>query len=169
MKMKTFFLVSIASLAGTMLLNSCQGAIDDDITDLFETYTATPSATVIPSSGGFYGSGNGRNQSEEIIRKLIGKWICKKYVFVDEVSESYNDNERYVQFDADFTAVVHPYNLFEAEKGECTWQLDGYSKIIFNNDEENTYSIMQLTSSTLILGWLEDGKVIEITTFKKAN
>lgn len=69
------------------------------------------------------------------------------------------------------TAEVHPYDLFEAEcRFLFTWYLDGMSKVFFKDRYgDDIYSIMQLTSSTLMLGWLEDGKVVEITTFRKAD
>ena len=109
-------------------------------------------------------------EQREVAKKLLGKWILVKYEFVGESSETYDeDDDHYVVFYDDFTAYVQPSNLFEAEKGVCSWTLDGKTKIIFNDDEDDTYSIIQLTSTTLVLGWLNDGKVVEKTTFTKAK
>ena len=109
-------------------------------------------------------------KQKEIVAKLVGKWILVRYEFVGEVSETYDENDdHYVEFYDDFTAYVQPRDLFEAEKNHCYWTLNGTSKIVFNDDEDDTYSIIQLTSSSLILGWLNDGKVVEKTTFTKAK
>lgn len=152
--------------AFALVFSSCQGPLDDDISLLFDTFGEKVSVSATSTSS----QNDSGQKAEDIYRKLIGKWILTKYTFIGESSDTYDEEDNYyVEFFPDFTAKIHPYYLFEAEKGNSSWTLVGTSIIMFDNDEDDSYSIMQLTSSSLVLGWLEDGKVVEITTFKKAK
>ena len=106
----------------------------------------------------------------EVVGKLIGKWQEKTYQFGRDEIETFNDESRYLKLNRDFTFEVNPYRLFEAEKRSGTWTLTDNGKVLmFNNDEEDQYRILQLTSTTLKLGWLEEGDVIEWVTFEKVE
>lgn len=167
--LKHYYLLGLLTLVFSLVFSSCQGPLDDDISSLFDTFPANAyvSGTTTPSSG--ESSSSGQNL-DNIYGKLIGKWILTKYTFIGEGSDTYDeDDDYYIEFYSDFTAYINPWDLFEANKSHCSWKLIGTSKIVFNNDEDDTYSIMQLSSSSLVLGWLDGGKVVEITTFKKAN
>ena len=179
--MKRYFLKLVATaFIGTIALSSCQGPLGDDVTDWFDIFAEEPSASGLPSdssgdpnaSGTPSSSGNDNNKvtPDIIIRNLIGTWHCTKQIWYDGDEESVPENN-YMILNADYTCEIYPYNLFEAEKrGEIEWCLDGTSKIIFGDN--STYIIMNLTSSSLILGWVDHqskGKVIEKSIFEKVN
>ena len=112
----------------------------------------------------------GSNPYNSTTLKLIGKWEERTYQFHGNPKKTYNDSRRYLILNADFSFEVNPYNLFEAEKRGGKWSLtDNNSVLIFNNDEEDSYKIIQLTETTLQLGWLEMGDVIEKTTFERVE
>jgi len=71
---KRHFILSMA-LAGAMFFSSCQGALEDDISDLFEIYSNAPSVSRLPSSG----ENNSNNKSD---RALIGTWVNEKHNYV---------------------------------------------------------------------------------------
>jgi len=113
---------------------------------------------------------DGENPYNSTTMQLIGKWELRTYQLYGEEKRTYNDGRRYLILNADFTFSVNPYNLFEAEKRGGTWSLDNNNSVlVFNKDDGDRYKILQLTETTLQLGWLEEGDVIEKTTFEKVE
>lgn len=177
MKVFKHTFIALVTIIGPSFFTNCQGPLEDDVTLMVNANpNSTLNSSALYTNGDWtgeenngYPQGNSVKAVEATYKKLIGTWICKKQVFVGEANETYNDDSRYMTLNADFTYKIRPYNLFEAEKRGGTWQLIGASRIMFDNDDEETYSIIQLTSSSLQLGWLEDNHVIEITTFTKKD
>ncbi len=154
-------------LAFALIVSSCQGPLDDDISSLFNTFPENASASATDNTSQGESSSSSQNAVENVYKKLVGKWILTKYTFIGEVSETYDeDDDYYVEFYSDYTAYVHPYDLFEDEMGHVDWEILGPSRILLDDSE---FAIMQLSSSSLTLGWLDEGKVVEITVFKKAK
>lgn len=176
--MKSFVKVMVA-IIGAVFLYGCQGPLDSDISEYFDIYGNKPSASNLPSEGKIDASniptiGNGGSENsglnpEEIAKKIVGKWILIKYVFTDEVSKTYTEEDnRYMILNADYTYEVHPYTLFEAERWNGNWSLSN-NQLIFHDHGGSDYSILKLTSTMLILGCYDEGILFELTTFRKAN
>lgn len=112
----------------------------------------------------------GNNPYNSTSLKLIGKWELKTQQFQREEKRTFNDNQHYLVLNADFTFTAKPRNLFEAEKTGGTWSLESNNSVlVFNNSSGDKYKIIQLTGTTLELGWLEHNDVIEKSTFVKAE
>ena len=78
-----------------MLLYSCQGSLDTDISELFEQMPSNSSTSNTPSSNGVNGSKNGKNLTE-VANKLIGTWMCIKQTTTEDGeswSESYDEDD----------------------------------------------------------------------------
>lgn len=167
--LRRIFVCSLA-IAGMIGLTGCQGELDTNITDMFDTYAENASVSGMPSGGNLNGGNNGGNsgkQSEAAAKKLIGTWIETSYQFQDEEKITYKNSDRYIVFLPDYTIETHPYNLFENNISGESWVVSG-NKLIFNNDPESTF-LFTVSSSTLTMCWLEHGDPIEKVTFKKAN
>ena len=133
------------------------------------------------------------SDDEESISKeqLVGKWIETRYQWIDSRAEtpedeSFNDDTRYLQINADGTGIVSPYNLFEDEKrdGTFTWTLSGKYITIIGKDygEPSSYGplndvykgeITKISSTELVLtnkdkNEEQNYEISEIVTFKKA-
>ena len=84
----------VAAFLG-MLLCSCQGSLDTDISELFEQMPSNSSTSNTPSSNGVNGSKNGKNLTE-VANKLIGTWMCIKQTTTEDGeswSESYDEDD----------------------------------------------------------------------------
>lgn len=175
----------IMAIIGALFLYSCQGPLDSSINDLFETYGDMPSASGIPSTGtNSSGTNNGKGQnSEEIMRKLVGKWVIVKQIIDDgegkeEVEldgyHGVHKNEDYIIFNADFSYEQSSPYIFEAEnRGSTTWRLENkqvvLDELFYSRHSETRFDIMQLSSTTLQLRWADEEAYLELTTFRKAN
>lgn len=102
-------------------------------------------------------------------RKLIGKWMLTTQKFLSEDMLTINDPRMYIIFNEDGTFVTGSRNLFEAEKTGGKWALKDNNTIIFNNDDSDTYKILEISATSLRLGWIEEGDVIEWSTFTKVQ
>lgn len=141
---------------------------DDNTAFIIKGYTPT-TLTISNDELTFTFERDGAPLNSTAVR-LIGKWVMTEKTFIDEETISYDSPNRYMILNADFTFEINPRNLFEAEKTFGTWALSKDSKkIIFNDDEDDTYRIIKLNSTTLQLGWLEYGDVIEWSTFTKVQ
>ena len=102
-------------------------------------------------------------------KMLIGKWILRKVIwpYHQGDDENYTNDNHWVQFLDDFTAKKSVYNLLESESfGSGTWKVSE-GRLYFGSD--CVYVVRQLDAKTLVLGWLEEGDQIEISTFEKAD
>ena len=169
--------ITLMAVIGALFLYSCQGPLDSDINQFFETYGNKPSASGIPSSGTNGSDENKGQNPEEIARKLIGKWIIIKQIAFED-GEIYDcdldgyhsgrKNQDYIVFYADFTYKQSTRYLFEATHESGTWSIND-NTIVFDTGANPIYVIVQLNSSTLQLKWdMGDGDY-ELTTFRKAN
>ena len=103
-----------------------------------------------------------------VINKLVGKWILKQKKYWGEKSwTDYSNKNRYMILNKDKSFQINPRNTLEAEKTSGSWSLENNGTIIIIGGDK--YNILELTSTRLQLGWLEDGDVVEWSIFDKAE
>ncbi|MBP5425698.1 MAG: lipocalin family protein [Prevotella sp.] len=107
--------------------------------------------------------------SNATARQLIGKWVLTTQTFLYEDTRTFNDPRMYITFNEDGTFITGNRRLFEAEKTGGKWAMKDNNTIIFNNDDSDTYKILEISATSLQLGWIEEGDVIEWSTFRKAQ
>lgn len=119
------------------------------------------------------GSASGGNGGSTSTSKLVGKWLERKYEWVGDASQTktFTGSNRYIQLNSDMTFVVKPVDLFEAEfrSGPFSWSVQSNILILEDKYGKTMYRILSNTSTSLQLGWLDDGYVVEKVTFEKGN
>ena len=104
----------------------------------------------------------------DVINKLVGKWILKQKKYWGETSwTDYTNRVRYMILNKDKSFEINPRNTLEAEKTSGSWSLEKNGTIIIIGGDK--YRILELTTTRLQLGWLEDGDVVERSIFEKAE
>lgn len=107
--------------------------------------------------------------SNATARQLIGKWVLTTQTFLYEDTRTFDDPRMYITFNEDGTFTTGNRRLFEAEKTSGKWAMKDNNTIIFNNKDSDTYKILELSATSLQLGWIEEGDVIEWSTFRKVQ